>query len=95
MHAPFLPPSQVSNYALMLLVEVAYELNPGRPELVDSVSLFMHVGVLGMDHPYSIMREHCKRLLVNLIHALAFSSQTDQSEFAIHNEKATITIGLP
>ena len=56
----------------MLLVELAYEMDAGDQDFHDNLALMLHFGILGMDHPFKSLGEHCKRLLMNLIHSIYF-----------------------
>eukprot|EP00485_Elphidium_margaritaceum_P000916 CAMPEP_0202692022 /NCGR_PEP_ID=MMETSP1385-20130828/6529_1 /ASSEMBLY_ACC=CAM_ASM_000861 /TAXON_ID=933848 /ORGANISM="Elphidium margaritaceum" /LENGTH=2508 /DNA_ID=CAMNT_0049347493 /DNA_START=39 /DNA_END=7565 /DNA_ORIENTATION=+ len=60
------------DYALMLLVELAYEMDASDADFAENTALMLHVAILGIDHPFRSLGEHCKRLLMNLIHSIHF-----------------------
>ena len=60
------------DYALMLLVELAYEMDPTDDDFNQNLALMLHVAILGLDHPFRSLGEHCKRLLMNVIHCIHF-----------------------
>ena len=82
------------DYALMLLVELAYEMDPSDDDFTENIALMLHVAILGLDHPFRSLGEHCKRLLMNLIHSIHFrdnkmmilQSQSQQNEKEINNK---------
>eukprot|EP00118_Oscarella_pearsei_P024133 m.300196 g.300196 ORF g.300196 m.300196 type:complete len:796 (+) comp40791_c1_seq23:3640-6027(+) len=62
------------NFALMLLTELVVD----RVDINWAVHLplLLHVLFLGLDHVRSLVHEHCKRLLINLVLVLAFKVET-------------------
>merc|ERR1719334_2535837 len=68
------------DYALMLLVELAYEMNPDDDDFTENLALMLHVAILGLDHPFRSMGEHCKRLLMNVIHCIHFRDHDPENE---------------
>ena len=68
------------DYALMLLVELAYEMDPSDDDFTENIALMLHVAILGLDHPFRSLGEHCKRLLMNLIHSIYFRDNNNNNK---------------
>ncbi|CEP00167.1 hypothetical protein PBRA_007901, partial [Plasmodiophora brassicae] len=67
-----------SAVALMLLVEVAYEMDPSVLSPFQSHIMFMiHVALIALDHDVFAIRDSAKFILVNLIHAVSFRGMPD------------------
>lgn len=58
------------NVAVMLLVDIVVEGIDGI-DLALNIPLMLHILFLGLDHTRPIVRDHCKRLLLNLLVVLA------------------------
>lgn len=58
------------NVAVMLLTDIVVEGIDGI-DLALNIPLMLHILFLGLDHTRSIVREHCKELLLNLLVVLA------------------------
>ena len=45
----------------------------------ETLALMLHISLLGMDQNFGCLREHCKRLLVNVIHSIHFRDSVNLS----------------
>ena len=79
---------QKCDYGLMLLVELAYEMDLNDIHFMQNLALMLHVGILGLDHPFKSLSEHCKRLLMNLIHSIHFRDISTDDNVEDHAPEA-------
>jgi hypothetical protein len=82
---------QRGDWALLLLVEISFELfsptsssssssssSTSYSTCIDEVVHLLHVALLGVDHVSSVMRQHCYRMLTLL--ALGSSSSNEDEK---------------
>ncbi|CAO1322409.1 unnamed protein product [Diamesa hyperborea] len=80
------------NVAVMLLADIVVDGIPGVDWTLH-VPLMLHILFLGLDHTRSIVRDHCKQLLLNLL--IVLSNHNDHLSVArILLNSETIKLGL-
>ena len=55
-------------------------MDPSDDDFSENLALMLHVVILGLDHPFRSMGEHCKRLLMNVIHCIHFRDHHSENE---------------
>lgn len=82
------------NVAVMLLTDVVVDV-------VDldwpiHVPLMLHILFLGLDHSRTLVHEHCKQLLLNLLLVLAdHSDHLSVAQILLNRKTAQLGLGLP
>jgi len=58
--------------------------------------LMLHIALLGMDHSRSLVHQHCKQLLLNLLLVLANNSdQLTIAQVLLNRDTIHLSLGLP
>ncbi|RWS16502.1 protein furry-like protein [Dinothrombium tinctorium] len=81
------------NLSLMLLCDVVVD---GIPiDWTPHIPLMLHIIILGLDHPKSLVHEHCKQLLLNLLLVLVdCSDYLSVSKILLNNNTEQLNYGL-
>uniref|UniRef100_A0A1B6DU14 Cell morphogenesis central region domain-containing protein n=1 Tax=Clastoptera arizonana TaxID=38151 RepID=A0A1B6DU14_9HEMI len=82
------------NVAVMLLTDVVVDI--ADLDWSIHVPLMLHILFLGMDHSRTLVHEHCKQLLLNLLLVLAdHSDHLSVAQILLNRKTAQLGLGLP
>ncbi|RWS21464.1 Protein furry-like protein, partial [Leptotrombidium deliense] len=81
------------NLSLMLLCDIV--IDGISIDWTPHIPLMVHIIFLGLDHPKSLVQEHCKQLLLNLFIVLTdFSEYLDVAKIMLNNNTEHFNYGL-
>ncbi|XP_058831171.1 protein furry isoform X4 [Topomyia yanbarensis] len=82
------------NVAVMLLTDIVVDGIPGLDWTLH-VPLMLHILFLGLDHTRPIVRDHCKKLLLNLLIVLAeHSDHLNVAKILLNSDTSKLRLGL-
>ncbi|XP_065087337.1 protein furry isoform X3 [Ochlerotatus camptorhynchus] len=82
------------NVAVMLLTDIVVDGIPGLDWTLH-VPLMLHILFLGLDHTRPIVREHCKKLLLNLLIVLAeHNDHLNVAKILLNSDTFKLRLGL-
>ncbi|XP_055608943.1 protein furry isoform X4 [Uranotaenia lowii] len=82
------------NVAVMLLTDIVVDGIPGLDWTLH-VPLMLHILFLGLDHTRPIVRDHCKKLLLNLLIVLAeHNDHLNVAKILLNSDTSKLRLGL-
>uniref|UniRef100_A0AAG5D1F0 Cell morphogenesis protein N-terminal domain-containing protein n=1 Tax=Anopheles atroparvus TaxID=41427 RepID=A0AAG5D1F0_ANOAO len=82
------------NVAVMLLTDIVVDGIPGLDWTLH-VPLMLHILFLGLDHTRRIVREHCKKLLLNLLIVLAeHNDHLTVAKILLNSDTSKLQLGI-
>ncbi|XP_062543394.1 protein furry isoform X2 [Armigeres subalbatus] len=82
------------NVAVMLLTDIVVDGIPGLDWTLH-IPLMLHILFLGLDHTRPIVRDHCKKLLLNLLIVLAeHNDHLNVAKILLNSDTSKLRLGL-